>query len=201
MLECNRGLIGVLLSTGQIAAASQVADQLRMTADRTHEIKGRPGVMIRVNQALARLALEQGRFDQAEAIINATLKTIDAGGRSALSLRAISLYKMLAELDMLRNRWDRALEAQVAGRAFEPGHVAGGVAPGGGIAALAESELAPVRPDRERNDVRQREALADPVGVFSELSGDLLQAALPEGPRRGARWEGCHGSSPRRGKR
>ena len=111
VLECNRGLIGVLLSTGQIAAASQVADQLRMTADRTHEIKGRPGVMIRVNQALARLALEQGRFDQAEAIINATLKTIDAGGRTALSLRAINLYKMLAELDMLRNRWDRALDA------------------------------------------------------------------------------------------
>ena len=92
-------------------------------------------------------------------------------------------------------------EAQVAGRAFEPGDVAGGVAPGGGIAALAESELAPVRPDRERDDVCQREALADPVGVFPELSGDLLEAALPEGPRRGARWEGCHGSSPRRGKR
>ncbi len=109
-LECNRGLLGVLLSTGQIAAAAQVADQLRTTADRLLEVKSRPGVMIRVNQALARLALEQGKFDQAEAIIIRTLKAIEGGDRSALSLRAVGLLKMHAEIEMLRNRWERALE-------------------------------------------------------------------------------------------
>ena len=109
-LECNRGLLGVLLSTGQIAAAAQVADQLRTTADRLLEVKGRPGVMIRVNQALARLALEQGRLDQAEAVIVRTLKAIGDGSSSALSLRAVGLLKMQAEVEMLRNRWERALE-------------------------------------------------------------------------------------------
>ena len=109
-LECSRGLLGVLLATGQIAAAAQVADQLRTTADRVREVKSRPGVMIRVNHSLARLALEQGKLDQAEAIIVRTLKVIEDGNRSGLSLRAVGLLKMHAELEMLRSQWDRALE-------------------------------------------------------------------------------------------
>lgn len=109
VVDCHRGLLGVLMTTGQLAAASQVAAQLRLAADRISSIRNRPGMLHRVNQGLAQLALEQGRFDQAEAIISGALKSIEGSGQAGSSLLVLVLRKQQAELEMLRNRWDKAL--------------------------------------------------------------------------------------------
>lgn len=108
VIDCHRGLLGVLMSTGQMAAASQVAAQLRFSADRISSIRNRPAILNRVNQALAQLAIEQGRFDQAEAIIGTALKAIEGSGAGS-SLLILVLRKQQAELEMLRNRWSQAL--------------------------------------------------------------------------------------------
>lgn len=110
VIDCHRGLMGVLMFTGQLAAASQVAAQLRLSAERISSIRNRPNLLIRVNQVLAQLALEQGRFDQAEAIIGTALKAIEGGGQAGASLMPLMLRKQQAELEMLRNRWDKALD-------------------------------------------------------------------------------------------
>lgn len=104
-VECNRGLIQVLLATGQLAQAGQVGDQLRRSADRLMQTQNRPFLRIRVNQALAQIALEQGKTAQARALLMQTLKGLD----NTPSIRVAGIYRQLAMLEMLQGQWPGAL--------------------------------------------------------------------------------------------
>ncbi len=104
-VECNRGLIQVLLATGQLAQAGQVGDQLRRSADRLMQTQNRPFLRIRVNQALAQIALEQGKTTQARALLMQTLKGLE----NTPSIRVAGIYRQLAMLEMLQGQWPGAL--------------------------------------------------------------------------------------------
>lgn len=108
-VDCSRGLLGVLIATGQLSLAAQIGDQMRQEAHRVLEIKGRPLIMIRVNQSLAELAIEQGRLDQAQSLLQTTLNLIDQTEGAVSSVRAASIRDQLAQIEMLHARWDRAL--------------------------------------------------------------------------------------------
>ena len=109
-VDCNRGLLLVLMAHGQLAAAGQVADQLRMAAERMVEVKQRSSVRIRVNQTLGTLAMEQGKLELAEKLLRESLTGITAAGSSGRSVRGTTTYKLLAQLEMLRGNWPAALD-------------------------------------------------------------------------------------------
>ncbi|MBK6636611.1 MAG: hypothetical protein IPG34_02380 [Rhodocyclaceae bacterium] len=108
-VDCNRGLLLVLMAHGQLAAAGQVADQLRMAAERMVEVKQRSSVRIRVNQTLGTLAMEQGKLELAEKLLRESITGIAAAGSSGRSVRGATTYKLLAQLAMLRANWPAAL--------------------------------------------------------------------------------------------
>lgn len=106
---CSRGLLTAQLATGQLEAAGQTADQLRLAAERVLEARKRPYLTIRVNQTLGRLAMEQGKLDTAKAIFGEAIDAIKASGGAETSLRLANLYKQMALLEMLQENWARAL--------------------------------------------------------------------------------------------
>jgi CHAT domain-containing protein len=108
-IECMRGLIEAQIATGQLAAAGGLADQLRTTADRVVELKSRPAVSIRVDTVLGRLAVEQGRLDDARRIYVAALDALQGAKAGDGSLRSANLRLQLALLEMLAGNWDKAL--------------------------------------------------------------------------------------------
>jgi len=132
ILECVRGLMEVQIATGQLAAAGVTADQLRVVADQTVEIKKRPAVHVRVKQSMGRLALEQGKVDLARRIFEEGLDSLRASDSSEASLRAADLRLQLARVHMLLGQWPQALEwhqqreAALLGAASERGRVAAG---------------------------------------------------------------------------
>jgi len=109
-LDCARGLIGVQIATGQLAAAGDMADRLRMAADRVLEIKKRPAIGVRVRQILGHLAVEQGRPEEARRLYLEALALLEAANSADSSVRAAALRLQLAALDMLAGRWQQALE-------------------------------------------------------------------------------------------
>lgn len=108
-LLCNRGLLTAQIATGQLEAAGQTADQLRVAAERVLEVNKRSSLTIRVSQTLGRLAMEQGKLDTSKAIFSDAIDAIKDSGGAETSLRLASLYKQMALLEMLQENWPRAL--------------------------------------------------------------------------------------------
>jgi CHAT domain-containing protein len=104
-VECSRGLINAFMATGQLAQAGQAGDQLRRVADRLMQSQSRPLLRIRVNQALAQIAVEQGKTTQARALLTQTLQGLE----NTPSIRVAGMYRQLALLEMLQTQWSQAL--------------------------------------------------------------------------------------------
>jgi|GEM_PF-3154526 CHAT domain-containing protein len=109
-VDCSRGLLSVLITTGQLSAAAQVGTQLRDEAQRTMDMHARPLIMVRANQALAELAVEQGKLAQARELLQATLGLIDQTEGVGFSLRAANVREQLALIEMLQGHWEEALK-------------------------------------------------------------------------------------------
>ena len=108
-LACIQGLMDIQIITGQLAAASVTADQLRVAADKTLELKQRPAVGVRVRQIMGRLALEQGKTELARQIFTEGLTALQQSNSAEASLRAADLRGQLARVEMLLGHWDKAL--------------------------------------------------------------------------------------------
>ncbi len=108
-VDCTRGLLELYIATGRLADAGQLADQLRVAADLHLEAKKRPAVLVRVNQGLARLAIEQGKLNLAQQLLDEALATLSTQGNADNSLRAAGIYLQRAQIEMLRNDWNSAL--------------------------------------------------------------------------------------------
>ena len=109
-MECVRDLMDIQIRTGQLAAAGITADQLRVMADRTMEIKKRPAIHVRVKQSIGRLALEQGKTELARQIFSDGLASLQNSDSAEASLRAADLRFQLARVEMLLGHWPQALE-------------------------------------------------------------------------------------------
>ena len=108
-LACIQGLMDIQIMTGQLAAASVWADQLRLAADKTLELKQRPAVSVRVKQIMGRLALEQGKTELARQLFSEGLSSLQQSNSADTSLRAADLRGQLARVEMLLGHWDKAL--------------------------------------------------------------------------------------------
>lgn len=104
-VDCSRGLINALLMTGQLAQAGQVGDQLRRAADRLVQAQNRPLIRIRVSQALAQIALEQGKAALARQLLSQALQGLE----NTSSIRVAGMYRQLALMEMVQSRWSEAL--------------------------------------------------------------------------------------------
>jgi CHAT domain-containing protein/tetratricopeptide (TPR) repeat protein len=109
LIDCTAGLMNVHIATGQLAAAGAVADEEPAAITRFAERAQRPAINARIAGAFGRLALEQGRTDDARRILLQALESMQAAGAGDTSLRAAGLRAQLAEVEMLLGRWDQAL--------------------------------------------------------------------------------------------
>lgn len=110
LIDCTAGLMNVQMGTGQLAAAGAVADAERAAITRLVERARRPAIDARIAGVFGRLALEQGRTDDARRILLQALESMQAAGAGDASLRAAGLRAQLAEVEMSLGRWDKALE-------------------------------------------------------------------------------------------
>ena len=110
MVDCTAGVMKTQIATGQLAAASEMADQLRVSIERMKKIARRPAIEGRVSGVFGQLAMEQGRIEDARRILLDTQKTLEASTASRSSLRVTLLLLQLAQLEMLQGHWPQALE-------------------------------------------------------------------------------------------
>lgn len=110
MVDCTTGLMMVQIATGQLAAASSVADQLRVSIERLSKAARRPSIETRVRGVFGQLAMEQGRLKEAGSILLDTLAKFQMDAESSSSLRMMNLMLQLAQLEMLQGNWTQALE-------------------------------------------------------------------------------------------
>jgi CHAT domain-containing protein len=110
LVDCTTGLMKIQIATGQLAAAGALADQQRAAVERVTEVAKRPIIATRVAHVYGRLAVEQGRPDEARRIYLSALQVIEAANASDASLRAANLRAQLAMVEMLQSRWGKALE-------------------------------------------------------------------------------------------
>ena len=109
-IDCTAGLMHVQLATGQLAAAGAVADQQRMNIERTVHRQKRLAVRERLASSFGRLAIEQGRTEEARRILLEALNSMQDAKYGDSSLLAAGLRAQLASVEMLLGRWDKALE-------------------------------------------------------------------------------------------
>ena len=109
LVDCTAGLMNVHIATGQLAAAGAVADEERAAITRFAERARRPAINARIAGAFGRLALEQGRTDDARRILLQALESMQTAGAGDTSLRAAGLRAQLAAIEMLLGRWEQAL--------------------------------------------------------------------------------------------
>lgn len=110
MADCTTGLMMVQIATGQLAAASSVADQLRVSVERLAKVARRPAIETRIRGVFGQLAMEQGRLSEARSIFLDTLAKFQLDTESSSSLRVTNLLLQLAQLEMLQGQWGKALE-------------------------------------------------------------------------------------------
>lgn len=110
MVDCTTGLMMVQIATGQLAAASSVADHLRVSVERLSKVTRRPSIETRVRGVFGQLAMEQGRLKEASSILLDTLAKFQMDAESSSSLRMMILMLQLAQLEMLQGNWSQALE-------------------------------------------------------------------------------------------
>jgi CHAT domain-containing protein len=110
LVDCTSGLMSNLIVTGQLAAAGQLADQQRSAVERVAQVSRRPVIATRVAGNLGRLAVEQGRPQEAKDIFQSALRAIEAAPGSDSSLRAANFRLQLAQVEMLQGHWEQALE-------------------------------------------------------------------------------------------
>jgi CHAT domain-containing protein len=110
MVDCTAGVMKAQIATGRLAAAAEMADQLRTAIERMMKVAHRPSIETRVKAVFGQLAMEQGRLDEARQILLDTLEKLEATTASRSSLRLALSLLQLAQLDMLQGRWSEALE-------------------------------------------------------------------------------------------
>lgn len=110
MVDCTAGAMQMQIATGRLAAAGAAADQLRVAVERMARVARRPAIATRVGGMLGGLAIEQGRVEEARRILLDTLAKFQEDKESSASLRVAALLHMLAQVEMLQERWDKALE-------------------------------------------------------------------------------------------
>ncbi|MEI7611645.1 MAG: CHAT domain-containing protein [Betaproteobacteria bacterium] len=133
-LGCIQGLMDIQIMTGQLAAAGELADQLRLAAERTLALKKRPAIHLRVKQITGRLALEQGKTELSRQILTDGIASLQASNSADLSLRAADLRAQLARIEMLLGHWDKALDwHQQRAAALEGSGEARGRVPSGSV--------------------------------------------------------------------
>lgn len=108
--DCTGSLIAVQIQQGKLADAGALAAQQRGFLDAVASGQQRPQIMARLAPPFARVAVEQGRNDEARKILDAALSQQLKANAGEGSLRVANLRLQLAMIDMLEGKWDRALQ-------------------------------------------------------------------------------------------
>ena len=108
--DCTGGVIAAQIQQGKLADAGALAAQQRGFIDQVASGQGRPQILARLAPPFARVAVEQGRNDEARKILDTALTQQLKANAGEGSLRVANLRLQLALIDMLENKWDRALQ-------------------------------------------------------------------------------------------
>lgn len=110
LVDCTGGLLGTLVAVGKLAEAGAVFAQQRPEVARIAARMKRPSLLYRIELPAARVVLEQGRLKEARAMYDRLLQSFDAAGMAESSVRSAVARLNLAMIDMLEERWDKAVE-------------------------------------------------------------------------------------------
>ena len=108
--DCTGSLIVAQIQQGKLADAGALASQQRGFVESVASGQQRPQILARLAPPFARVAVEQGRNDEARKILDTALAQQLKSNAGEGSLRVANLRLQLALIDMLENKWDRALQ-------------------------------------------------------------------------------------------
>lgn len=109
--DCSSLLVSTLLSQGALADAAAVTAEYRTISTAYAKVLGRPEYIARIAPHYARLAMEQGRQEEARGIVSETIARLVQGNAPEYSTHILRMRRLLAQIEMVEGEWAKAEQA------------------------------------------------------------------------------------------
>lgn len=107
VFDCTAGLATAMIQQGKLAEAGAVLGSQKAALDKA--ALDRPSLKLRLYIASVRLAMEQGRLEEARSLAQAAVSGLQSDGAEDGSRRVSRLMLQLAQIEMLQGRWKEAV--------------------------------------------------------------------------------------------